>query len=229
MVALVSRIGARLFANVHVEGLEHIPRKGAVILAINHISNVDPFVTGAWITPSLRTRRVHWLGKKELFELAGVRVAGGPRRRSPRGPRDRRHRGVPAATRILEAGYVLLVFPEGTRSPNGELQEAKDGLAMLALRTNAVDRADRRQRQRPRVAQGPQAAAARSRDGRSRSASGHRSASRTSSRRAPTGRRRRPSPRPRSWAASPPSSTRAIAASTPQPSPTPPDPSTGKT
>ena len=42
------------------------------------------------------------------------------------------------ATRILEAGYVLLVFPEGTRSPTGELQEAKDGLAMLAMRTDAA-------------------------------------------------------------------------------------------
>ena len=41
------------------------------------------------------------------------------------------------ATRILEAGHVLLVFPEGTRSPTGELQEAKDGVAMLALRTGA--------------------------------------------------------------------------------------------
>ena len=41
------------------------------------------------------------------------------------------------ATRILEAGNVLLVFPEGTRSPDGRLQEAKDGLAMLAMRTGA--------------------------------------------------------------------------------------------
>jgi len=42
------------------------------------------------------------------------------------------------ASRILDAGYVLLVFPEGTRSPTGELQEAKDGAAMLALRTGAL-------------------------------------------------------------------------------------------
>jgi 1-acyl-sn-glycerol-3-phosphate acyltransferase len=42
------------------------------------------------------------------------------------------------AIRILEAGCVLFIFPEGTRSPTGELQEAKDGLATLAMRTGAV-------------------------------------------------------------------------------------------
>jgi 1-acyl-sn-glycerol-3-phosphate acyltransferase len=42
------------------------------------------------------------------------------------------------AIRILEAGDVLLIFPEGTRSPTGELQEAKDGLATLAIRTGAM-------------------------------------------------------------------------------------------
>jgi 1-acyl-sn-glycerol-3-phosphate acyltransferase len=39
---------------------------------------------------------------------------------------------------VLEAGHVLMVFPEGTRSPSGELQAPKDGLAMLALRTGAA-------------------------------------------------------------------------------------------
>jgi 1-acyl-sn-glycerol-3-phosphate acyltransferase len=137
MVALVSRIGARLFARVRVEGLEHIPRTGSVILAVNHISNADPVVTGAWITGALRRRRIHWLGKRELFDwpvLGWMAAHGGVH------PVDRGSADVEAfrlAARILEQGYVLLVFPEGTRSPTGELQEAKDGLAMLALRTGA--------------------------------------------------------------------------------------------
>ncbi|HEY4188982.1 MAG TPA: (d)CMP kinase [Candidatus Limnocylindrales bacterium] len=138
MVALCSRIGARAFANVRIEGLENIPRAGALILALNHVSNADSFVTGSWITPALKQRRIHWLGKKELFDWPGfgwLAARGGVH------PVDRDSADIEAfrlATRILEAGYVLLIFPEGTRSPNGELQEAKDGLAMLALRTGAV-------------------------------------------------------------------------------------------
>ena len=138
MVALVSRIGSRCFADVEVDGLERIPATGAVILAANHISNADPIVAGAWITPALRRRRIHWLGKRELFDWPGfgwVAAHGGVH------PVDRDNADVEAfrlAARILEAGHVLFAFPEGTRSPSGELQPAKDGIAMLALRTGAL-------------------------------------------------------------------------------------------
>jgi len=138
MTALVARIFSRIFARIHFEGLDRIPPTGPVILAINHVSNFDAVVTGAWITPALRRRRIHWLGKRELFDwpvLGWIAAHGGVH------PVDRGTADVEAfrlAIRILEAGYVLLIFPEGTRSPTGELQEAKDGLAALAMRTGAV-------------------------------------------------------------------------------------------
>ena len=138
MLALVSRIFARSFARIRVEGLDRIPRTGSVILAANHISNFDPVVMGSWITPALRRRRIHWLGKRELFDWPGfgwIAACGGVH------PVDRGTADVEAyrlATRILEAGFVLFIFPEGTRSPTGELQEAKDGLAALAMRTGAT-------------------------------------------------------------------------------------------
>ena len=138
MVALISRIGSRAFARIQVGGMEHIPVSGPVILAINHISNADPVVTGAWITQVLRHRRIHWLGKRELFDWP---VFGWVSAHAGVHPVNRDTADVEAfrlATRILEQGYVLLAFPEGTRSPTGELQEAKDGLAMLAMRTGAA-------------------------------------------------------------------------------------------
>ncbi len=138
MVALVSRIVARLFANVRVDGLDRVPRTGAVILALNHASNADAFVSGAWITTALRRRRIHWLGKKELFgwPIFGWLAAHGGVHPVERGTAD--VEAYRLATRILERGYVLLIFPEGTRSPTGALQAAKDGMATLAMRTGAT-------------------------------------------------------------------------------------------
>ena len=138
MVALVTRIVCRACAWIEFEGLERIPKTGAVILAANHISNADPMMIGAWLTPALRRRRIHWLGKQELFDwpIFGWISAHGGVHPVERGTAD--VEAFRLATRILEAGYVLMIFPEGTRSPTGTLQHAKDGLSSLALRTGAA-------------------------------------------------------------------------------------------
>jgi 1-acyl-sn-glycerol-3-phosphate acyltransferase len=136
--AFGARTVARCITRVEVEGdPTAIPREGPVILASNHISNADAVVIGGWLTPKLG-RRIHWLGKKEMFEWP---VVGWMARNGGVMPVDRGAADVEAfrlAQRVLEAGHVLMVFPEGTRSPTGELQVPKDGLAMLALRTNAT-------------------------------------------------------------------------------------------
>ncbi|HEY0443212.1 MAG TPA: (d)CMP kinase [Candidatus Limnocylindrales bacterium] len=138
LVALGARVVARSFARVRIEGaIDAIPRTGPVILVANHASNADPVVIGAWLTPRLG-RRIHWLGKRELFEwpvIGWVAANGGVH------PVDRDNADLEAfrlARRILDEGNVLMVFPEGTRSPDGILQDAKDGVAMLALRTGAL-------------------------------------------------------------------------------------------
>ena len=137
-VALGARFIARCFTRVRIEGdASAIPRDGPVILAANHISNADAVLIGAFLTPRLG-RRIHWLGKKEMFEWP---IVGFLARNGGVVPVDRGAADVEAfrvARRILDAGNVLMVFPEGTRSPTGELQQPKDGLAMLALRTNAA-------------------------------------------------------------------------------------------
>ncbi|MCI0582278.1 MAG: 1-acyl-sn-glycerol-3-phosphate acyltransferase, partial [Chloroflexi bacterium] len=132
------RLLARLFTQVHIEGdLDAIPRSGAVLIAANHASNADPVLIGAFLNQRLG-RPLNWLGKREVFEwpvLSWLARHGGVH------PVDRGAADVEAfrsAMRILEAGHVLAVFPEGTRSPGGRLQAAKDGVAVLALRSGTI-------------------------------------------------------------------------------------------
>ncbi len=136
-VALGARTIARSITRVRVEGaIDGIPPDGPVILAANHISNGDAVILGAWLTKRLG-RRIHWLGKKEMFDWP---IVGWIARNGGVHPVDRGAADVDAfrmAERVLNEGHVLMVFPEGTRSPTGELQKPKDGLAMLALRTGA--------------------------------------------------------------------------------------------
>jgi cytidylate kinase len=137
VIAWGARFASRAVARLKIEGaIDEIPRHGPVILVANHASNADPVVIGAFLTPRLG-RRIHWLGKKELFDWP---LVGWAARHGGVHPVDRSTADLEAfrlARRILDEGHVLMVFPEGTRSPDGVLQHAKDGAAMLALRTGA--------------------------------------------------------------------------------------------
>ena len=133
--------GARIFSSamtrVRIEGaLDAVPREGPMIVAANHASNLDPVVIGSWLIPRFG-RRFQWLGKKELFDWP---VIGWIARNGGVHPVDRSTADVDAyrmAKRILDEGHALFVFPEGTRSRDGVLQHARDGVAVLALRTGA--------------------------------------------------------------------------------------------
>lgn len=135
--AFGARVFCRAMTRVAIEGpIDEIPRQGPLIIAANHASNLDVPVIGSWLIPRIG-RRIHWLGKKELFDwpiIGWVAANGGVH------PVDRGGADVEAfrlAQRIVDEGHVLFVFPEGTRSPDGALQEARDGIALLALRTGA--------------------------------------------------------------------------------------------
>lgn len=136
-LAAVSRAGLAGLTRVRVEGaIDQIPREGPVIVAANHASNLDPILIASSVMPRLG-RRLQWLGKKELFTwpiLGWVATNGGVH------PVDRSTADVEAfrlAKRILDEGHLLFVFPEGTRSHDGALGPARDGVAVLALRTGS--------------------------------------------------------------------------------------------
>jgi len=119
-----------------IEGLEHVPRKGGVILASNHLSFIDSVVI-----PLTAPRPVYFLAKAEYFTGTGIKGA------ISRAfftsvinaiPVDRgNHRSATAsleqALEILQAGKAFGIYPEGTRSLDGRLYRGKTGVAWLAL------------------------------------------------------------------------------------------------
>jgi 1-acyl-sn-glycerol-3-phosphate acyltransferase len=131
------RVGLAGLTRVRVEGaIDQIPRTGPVIVAANHSSNLDVPVLGSSLMPKLG-RRLQWLGKRELFDwpVVGWIARNGGVHAIDRGAAD--VEAFRIATRILEEGHALFVFPEGTRSRDGTLGEGRDGVAVLALRTGA--------------------------------------------------------------------------------------------
>lgn len=132
----LGRIFARCLARIRIEGLDDLPASGPAIIAINHVSNADALIVAAWFLPVLG-RPVHWLAKQEALDwpLLGAFIAANGAFGIRRGAADLE--AFRAARQVLDAGHVLGLFPEGTRSPDGTLQPAKDGATLLALRTGA--------------------------------------------------------------------------------------------
>lgn len=120
-------------AHVRVEGGEHLPSEGPLIVIGNHTSFADPPLVGGWLQPRLG-RPVHFLAKEQIFtpllapfleRIGAIPVrAGGSDVDAYRQGRA-----------VLDAGGVLAIFPEGTRSPDGALIEPRQGVALLASRS----------------------------------------------------------------------------------------------
>ena len=115
-----------------VEGGEHEPAAGPLIVAGNHASMLDPPLIGMCLR-----RQGTYLAKGELFSVpilgAWLRSIGS----FPvhRGTPDRR--AIRRSLEILENGGVVVIFPEGTRSLDGRLRDPEPGAAMIALRAGA--------------------------------------------------------------------------------------------
>ena len=120
---------------IEVIGLENVPNKGPVIIASNHISNFDPPTIGA----ALKHRPMGFMAKAELFRIPVfsfvIRKLGAfPVKR---GVIDRS--SIKIALDRLYAGCVIGIFPEGTRSKDGELKKGVGaGVISIAAKAGAT-------------------------------------------------------------------------------------------
>ena len=131
----VLRPPAALWFNWRFEGLEHIPREGPVLVAANHISYFDP-IAHAYILVRAR-RKARFLAKQELFENPFLRTVLNGAKQIPVERGSGSVAPLTAAVDALQAGEVVVVYPEGTttKDPDNLPMQGKLGIARLALQS----------------------------------------------------------------------------------------------
>jgi 1-acyl-sn-glycerol-3-phosphate acyltransferase len=122
-----------------IDGLEHVPADGPVIIASNHLSFIDSVVI-----PLAVPRRVRFLAKAEYFTGRGLRgrltalffhlIDAVPVERT--GNRDSM-RSLESALAVLREGTAFGIYPEGTRSRDGRLYRGRTGVGWLAMTSGA--------------------------------------------------------------------------------------------
>lgn len=111
---------------------ERVPQTGGVILAANHASYLDPPLVGSGLE-----RPINYLARESLFRFP---IFGAVLRSWNSVPVDRDGGGARGLKNILDrllAGGGIILFPEGTRSPDGKLQPARSGIGLTVIKSNA--------------------------------------------------------------------------------------------
>ncbi|WP_395243598.1 lysophospholipid acyltransferase family protein [Agromyces sp. MMS24-K17] len=123
-----------------IEGSKHVPKKGAVIFASNHLSFIDSIVI-----PISAPRPIRFLAKSSYFDGKGLKgwisrtffhAIGAVA--VERGAGAAAQAALDQGRRILDGGEAFAVYPEGTRSLDGRLYRGRTGVAWLALTTGAT-------------------------------------------------------------------------------------------
>lgn len=126
------RVISATWFNWRVIGVEHVPVTGPVILAANHVSFADPPMIGCALP-----RAISYLARETLFDQPGL---GWLIRQLNAVPVDRDGGGASGLKAILDrlhAGGGIILFPEGTRSRDGQLQPARSGVGLTVIKSEA--------------------------------------------------------------------------------------------
>src|SRR3954447_6212862 len=127
----------RLVFRPEVDGIENVPEDGPAILASNHLSYAD------WLfMPLTLNRKVTFVAKAEYFTTPGLKgwlqkrfFSGAGQVPIDRSSADAAAGALVSARRVLAAGDLFGIYPEGTRSHDGRLYRGKTGVARLAIET----------------------------------------------------------------------------------------------
>ncbi len=129
----VLQLAAVLVYRVRYSGRENVPAAGGVLVVSNHQSHFDPPLVGLGCP-----RQLHYIARETLFNFRPFgwvlkSVGGVPIDRDGFGLR-----GIKESLKLLKHGEMVVIFPEGTRTPNGELGPFRPGFTTLAARSKAA-------------------------------------------------------------------------------------------
>ena len=129
-----NRLAMRLFFRLRVIGRDHVPASGPLILAPNHVSSLDPFALAAALDP-VRLDETWWAGWRKAVLRNPLRSF--INRLAHTVPIEKDATGLTVGAAILRRGRILVWFPEGHRSPDGQLQPFKRGVGVLMQELSA--------------------------------------------------------------------------------------------
>jgi 1-acyl-sn-glycerol-3-phosphate acyltransferase len=118
-----------------VEGLERVPLDGGAILAPNHLAEIDSLALALVIPRQLTffAKGAYFTAKGPFGRLVAWILTSAEQIRVDRGGGEAAAQALVEGAKILDAGGLLTVYPEGTRSPDGRLHRGRTGLMRVAL------------------------------------------------------------------------------------------------
>lgn len=128
----LSKSIARTFFDYRVVGAENIIEEGPAILAPNHASFLDPPLAGVACQ-----RGVHYLARKSLLDWPVLGPILPELNVIPVDPKNAERSALMGLIRVVRSGGAAVIFPEGTRTRDGQLQPARPGIGMIVAKTGA--------------------------------------------------------------------------------------------
>ena len=126
------RMGFNLGTHLQIKGKENIPKRGPLLIVVNHLNLVDPPLVSVTIN-----RKTMFMAKEELFRHKFFGYFIGSFGAFPVRRNQADTKALRQALEVLADGFALVVFPEATRSANAQLQPAFAGVTLIALRSGA--------------------------------------------------------------------------------------------
>lgn len=124
---VLARLVTTLAFDLKVSGKHHVPRKGGVLIVANHQSYIDPAAIGAQLP-----RFTNYVGKSELFRNPLIGWINRNMGAFPVRQGEGDIGAVREAIKRLKEGAALVLFPEGSRSYDGQLQPIAPGVGLIA-------------------------------------------------------------------------------------------------